>query len=530
MKGRNLPLKPPLDLRRVTLGLVFLLILAMANQLQPVLPLGAYRLPIPIADVVLLLAFVGVILSVGSRKLRGLKLPPLQAWALVAVSVVALLRTHGRADAAKEIIQFVEYFLIAFFVFANVAETRDLRPFLIVFAVSTALAVGWAACQYADLSGSALRFVWAACRYANMEGSAFCVSAGYDNRNALGAFLALAVPMLYGLALYARHWPERILLLILVAGALLVDLSGASVLISLVVLAILSAIRGRRVLIAYLAVLGVVLVFAPRILPRPYHTDALFASVSPYVDDNFLLSDSQMVAQARELLEPRPLDADRLLRLLADRRLLHKRPPLSPEESRLQIEIKERIQAQVPAEVLQSYPLDRPQVAVRYQRWNAAIACIRSLWDRGPSDVLFGLGLTSYHGLLKDFMTSRLQYRTDLPEVYNIAAPEPFTYDVWFKTFIQMGLLGFLALAWLVGAFLGRAVALWRSAHSEFALGVALGSLGSILGFALGGLFTETIARGIAIPFVFILAAITVAERIVHGERKTALEQLTRVD
>lgn len=558
-------MKPPLDLRRVTLGLVFLLILVMANQLQFELPFGskgkpaagdeaqvgeAHPLAIPVADVVLLLAFAGVILSVGSRKLRGIKLPPLQAWALVAAAGIALLHSRGRSDGAKDIIQLAEYFLVAFFVFANVAETRDLKAMVTCFAIATALVVAWAACQYA-----------------NPNGSAFRVSAGYDNRNGLGAFLAIAVPMLYGLALYARHWPERVLLLILVAAGLLVDLSGASVLISLVVLAVLSAIRGRRILVAYLGVLGLVLVFAPRILPRPYHTDVLIASVSPYVDDNYLLSDAEMVAQARELLEPTnvivldhsdekgtldpmPLDAGRLLRQLADRRLSHQRliggrRPLTPEETQLQIEIEQTIQdpQKVPLDARQSYPLDKAQVAVRYQRWNAVLTSIRSLWDPPRTEghgerrtgqvlgnILFGRGLARYHDLFKGFMTNRLQYRTDLPEVFNVAAPEPFTFDIWFKAFLQMGVLGFLALLWLVGAFLGRAVALWRDAHSEFALGVALGSLGSILGFALGGLFTESIARGIAIPFVFILAALTVAERIVYGERKTPIEHLTRVD
>lgn len=536
-------MKLPLDLRRLSLGLVFLLILAMANQLQVVLPIGARRIPIPLADAVLVLAFAAAILSLGSRKLRdslGAALrgcPPLPAWALVAVSIATLARTPGKADAAKEVVQFVEYFLVAYFVFANATETRHLRAFVVLFAISTALAVAWAACQYA-----------------HPDGSAFRVAAAYDNRNGLGAFLALAVPLLYGLALYARRWPERLVLLALVAAGLLVDLSGASVLISLGVLGVLSAIRGRRALAAYLAVLGAVLVFAPRVLPRPCHTDVLFASVSPYVDDNFLLSDAELVAKARELLEPTqvrvldhsgekgilkpsPLDADRLLRLLAERRRSHhrligNRRLLTPQETQLQIEIEEAIRdpSQVSQEARANYPLGTPQIAVRYQRWNSAIACIRDLWDRGYASILLGRGLSQYHDLLKDFITNRLQYRTDLPEVFNVAAPEPFTFDIWFKTFVQMGLLGFLALAWLVGSFLGRAVALWRSAHSEFALGVALGSFGSILGFALGGLFTESIARGIAIPFVFILAAITVAERIVHGERKTALGQLTRAD
>ena len=75
------------------------------------------RLPLTIADVVVALAFVGVVLQLLSRRLRGVRLPPVQAFALVAVAVVALFRTDEKAEAAREVLQLVEYFLVAFAVF-----------------------------------------------------------------------------------------------------------------------------------------------------------------------------------------------------------------------------------------------------------------------------------------------------------------------------------------------------------------------------------------------------------------------------
>ena len=519
-------MKPALNLRTVGLALVLLLVFAMCNQLHVVVRVRGSAIPVGLADVVLLLAFVAAILRVGSRKLRGIRLPPIQGFVLVAVALVALLRTQSKLDAAKDVLQLIEYFLVAFFVFANVAEPSGTKLFIAAFVAAAALVVLWAGVQYVVCE------------------SPFDVRAGYENRNALGAFLAIALPLLYGLALHVPRWTWRLALLAIVAAGLIVNLSGGAVLVTLAVLGVLSAFRGPRTLLAFLGIGGLAILAAPSVLPRPCHTDVLFSSIAPYVDDNFLLSDREMLARARELFHPtceivcdhsgergvpspRPLDAERLLRLLNNRR------PLTPDELQLMAEI----QTQLPPDAAQSYPLKDPQLAVRYQRWNAAIACARSLWSRagrgrpglsgGP---LFGYGLNPYHQVLKTFMAGRLQYRTDEPEVYNIAAPEPLTYDVWFKAFIQMGLVGFLALAWLLGAFLGRTARLWRSAHSELALGFALGSFGSILGFAFIGLFTENLIRGLALPFVFILALVTVVERIVHGERKSPLEQLTRYD
>ena len=91
---------------------------------------------------------------------------------------------------------------------------------------------------------------------------------------------------------------------------------------------------------------------------------------------------------------------------------------------------------------------------------------------------------------------------------------------------VQTGLVGLAALVWLLSGFLGRAVRLYRAAQGELALGVALGTVGAILGFALGGMFTQGIVRGLAIPFVFVLATVSIAERIVHGDRKSAIDKM----
>ena len=495
-------MKPRVSLRTVCLGLVVLLIVATGYDTFDPTPIGQHVL---------------------ARRLRGTRLPPAQALAVVAVALVALARSRPLSfDAVKEPAQLAEYFLVAFFVFVNVAETHDLRLLLLAFAAATAGVVLWAAVHYLSVP------------------SAFDVRGSYANRNLLGAFLAVALPVLYGLALHARRWRSRIPLLAIVLLGLAVTLSGGALLVTLVVLGVLSALRGQRAAVPFALFVCLAVLLAPSLLPRPHHTDSLFSSVAVTVDDNFLLSDRQLVARARELLhptrkipadksgdlvlpQPRPLDARRLMRLLGDRR------DLIGQESDLYGEIELTVHNAFTPQQLDSYPLDAPRIAVRYQRWDAAVACARAL-ARRPLDALCGRGIVPYHETLKPFMTRRLQYRTDEREVYNIAAPEPFTHSLWLKTLVLTGLLGLLALAWLVASFLARAVRLYREAHSELALGTALGAIGGILGFALAGLFTETIVRGIGMPFVFVLATVAITERIVRGEGASTTEQLTRYD
>ena len=202
----------------------------MANQIGFVLPLGPVKLPVTVADILLGLAFLGVAADLVRRKLRGIKLPPVQAFVLVAVACVALARTQDRTDGAKEVLQLVEYFLVAFAVFVNVAATGDLRPFVVAFAAATGIAVLWGGYHYLTCA------------------SPFDVSAGYENRNLLCAFFAIALPLLYGIALHARFWRHRLVLLAIVAAGLVISLSGGLLLATLVILALLSAIRGGRAL------------------------------------------------------------------------------------------------------------------------------------------------------------------------------------------------------------------------------------------------------------------------------------------
>jgi len=565
-------LKQALSLRSLNLALVVLLILVMGSQLGLELPLGKPGVPITLGDAVLAVAAVGVALQLLQRRLRGAKLPPLQCFAIVAAGFLALARSQSKPEAAKEVLQLIEYFLVAYAVFANVAETGDVRALLAAFAAATGLIVLWAGCQYFRCD------------------SALDVRAGFKNRNALGAFLAVSLPVLYGLALHVPCWGLRLILLAVVAAGLVVNLSGGAVLVTLLVLGFLSALRGQRALLAYAVVLGLALFGAHKFLPRPHHTNILFSSIAPYVKDNFLLSDKALFARAKELSEgerdvmeksraagqlivPGALeqagstleqakewiqlpeaqkkaydqivldlgkqlqqisevkpthnlfDAWHLMGFLKTRRGGENR--LTEEQHALYLDLEERAKRAKEAfpHVAASSAFAEDRVALRYRRWDAAIARCRKLWD-GPGSALFGLGYVEYHVECRPEPVTKDVYRTDAAEIYNVVTDEPFTHDAWLKALLQTGLVGLLALGWLIATFLGRALRLYGAARSELMLGLALGLAGGILGFALAGIFTETVARGLAIPLVFLCVLVALAERIVHGEGAAVLEKI----
>jgi hypothetical protein len=314
-------------------------------------------------------------------------------------------------------------------------------------------------------------------------------------------------------------------------------LSGGALLVLLVVLGILSILRGQRAFVPYATVIVLVVLAGPRLLPRPYHTDTLFSSIAPYVRDNFLLTDEELSATARERFEP---TREVILDHTGEWGLLPSRPALAKRlldlrrlrEGRFAKEDKEyygRVYAAWQAAREKDDRLDKPVVAVRYRRWSAALVAARGLAVTPPR-LLFGRGFVPYHELLRPLPGESRQYRTDERDLYNIGASEPFTHNVWLKTLLQMGLVGFLALVWLTVSFLARAVRVHGAAHSDFALGVSLGAIGAILGFAGIGIFTENLGRGLAIPFVFVLAAVAILERIVYGDPKQVMPPTSGLD
>jgi len=511
--------KLKLDLPTINRVLLVLLALTMATTIGFEVSAGGMRLPVTAADMLVALTAVGAALQLLKQRMRGLRLPPAQVIALVVVAVVALVRSADRGGAAKEVLQIVEYFLVAYLVFVNVTRAGDLRALFLAFAVATTAIVAWALVQYLSAGVSPFR-----------------VRGSFDNRNQLGAFLAIALPFLYGCALHFRCLGFRILLLVVVAAGLVVTLSGGALLVILIVLGILSALRGQRAIVPYLVALCLVALVGSRMLPRARHTDALFASIAPYVRDNQLLTNEALSAVARERFAPTHeviIDHDGEAGMLPSRPYLAKRLlDLRRERQGGKMPAEDgdffgRVYGAWDANDNKDDKLEKAVVAVRYRRWAAALSTAKDMTG-SVGLALFGHGFTPYHDILGMLPGTALQYRTDEPDLYNIGASEPFTHNVWFTALLQMGLLGLLAVFWLVAGFLGRAIKVYGAAHSEFAQGIALGAIGAILSFGVVGLFTENLGRGLAIPFVFILATVALIERIVYGDPTRRLTKAGR--
>ena len=546
----------------------------------------SFRLPLPgterganvtLADVLVLLAFgawaLGVLLHLWPRRLR---MPTPGCVALVAavgLSLLSVLQGSPKGEGFKELLQYVEYFLLAFVLLSNaIAGRAALQRAVGAFTLAASAVVVIALWQYFGTDS-----------FFNVRGS-------FGNRNVLSVYLALALPVVFGVALYQGGCFMRMSLMATVAVGVAVCLSGGPLIGLLIGLGVISALRGRVFLVVmiFVALLGGLV--APHAV-RPHHGDALVASVSPAIDNNYLLSHSAMLRRAEELVygrgdvldrfvgeitglssNPSPLaeaaealkathtadarramvaalgeavdqdksiekakrkywakelrvaedcerynDARRLLEMIRSDLEAGKAVLNGPELLRY-AELYALCKQKTQKGPIWEHPgFGRPILARRYTGWIGAVAAIRKGSEDSSRAALFGRGAGSYERevIKGDWFAglSKLKYDTDEPEVFNLGCDEADTFSQWLVTMAETGAIGLACLIWVWLGGLGKAARVWSSSKDSFSQGLALGLIGSFAAFAVCAVFSGVIVRGVAVPFVFLLVCADLMRR-----------------
>ena len=197
-------------------------VLIMPTQLGPTIG-GEKGAHVCLADVLVALLFgVWLVIRLATRTLRDAAWPPLPVVALVVVSLVSAAQlTEGNQlkEAAKEIAQLLLYFVAAYTLFASLmGETARRRIAIYAFFLAASGVVLYGVWEYLILGYVA----------------PFEVGATFGNCHTYGAYMAIMLPLAFGLLLEVeQRWQRIWLALLLVLGAASV-LYGATV-IALVV-------------------------------------------------------------------------------------------------------------------------------------------------------------------------------------------------------------------------------------------------------------------------------------------------------
>lgn len=203
---------------------------------------------------------------------RFLRLPPWPSLLFIACVFVSALTAPDKAAALKDLFQYVEYFLVGSMLFAAFLrdEPRAVRHALLILAAATAFILSLS--MY---------------HYFSAETANLSVRGTFGNRNVLGGFLALALPLCFSGAIGAPSFTGKAVSALLLIAGLTVTLSGAAYFAVACVIAGMAATRGPRVFIPAVALL---VLWQSCVLPRlPRENDlAHFQSVALY-DGNGLV-------------------------------------------------------------------------------------------------------------------------------------------------------------------------------------------------------------------------------------------------
>lgn len=224
-----------------------------------------------VAYVDLALAAVGIVWGLGairSGRWRHLPWPPREVWVLLVVVALSGLQAQSLRAAAVEVLQVGLYFVVGYTLLADaMGDPRRQRTAMLVLLAATSAAIAYAAWQVA--AGQA----------GVGEGSG--VAATFQSRAAYGAFMAIVLPLWYGLLLRSERPWERIWALgALITAGLTILAPGSLPALALTLAAVsVAADRGARRWLGAGAVVAAATVMMTLV---PAQRGALHEFLNPY--------------------------------------------------------------------------------------------------------------------------------------------------------------------------------------------------------------------------------------------------------
>ncbi len=192
--------------------------------------------------------------------------PPAAIWAVIAVAALSALGATSVTSAAVEIAQLGLYFVAIWALFTDVIR-RQHRLVVVAkaLAVTTTIAVGLAIYQHLTVDDP-------------MD-----VRGTFINRNVYSAYLAMVLPVLYGIAIWTRDTTHRIWFIAVVILGAMTMLAGPQFWCLALVLFVLSALKSLRSLGYYLV--GATLMIVLFVGVMHTNRDAVFAETANPIEE-----------------------------------------------------------------------------------------------------------------------------------------------------------------------------------------------------------------------------------------------------
>lgn len=359
-----------------------------------------------------------------------------------------------------DILQFIEYFFIAYLLFANcLVHPKARRWALRLLALAVLISVVAAGFQYySSASAFKVRGAW------------------YEDRNTFGAFLAMVLPLLFGYAAYGKSGFRKLWTTALIIAALCFCLAGGPYLAICIGLMVVAALKGpTKMIMTGIILLAVTFLLLPS-LARP-NGSILMDSVAIYSTHDDHQTFSGDVDKVRERLDEKQRT---LGRNIAEGRSIGYTDLITEEDH--------------------SWKWRQ-----RYKEWQAALRMI----SRNP---IFGVGIGSYQKNINNFYG-------DMPK-YAVNLMEPNTQSMYMVWAASAGIPILIVLLGMVMRAFTTSAKCLQVIESRSDRGAAAGIIGSLAALMVVAIFSDPMVRGLGMTFALILG-LSQALWTSHASRKS---------
>lgn len=443
-----------LDIGTVLILILFPLALTIAliPKHDPAHPLISVYFSI--ADLLIGILFMLWLVKALIVRRQQVKIPPRPVLLFVTVALLSFVNVISMLQWLKEGIQMIEYFIMLYLLFEN-----NLKSIRIATVRNLLLAL------------TTLMLLLSLIQHSVLDADVYLVRGLFENRNVLGAFLCMTIPIIYADALFARKLISKLWMLFLLLLSYVVITSPSALMTLLITLGIVSAAIGRQILVRYAVVALLLIVVYPFVMPvKNVLSVKEFASVYEQgsISSNYYRV-LDMITQVKSNV------------------LLHQ----TFAGNHLEVSTNSLFASEIPANAHgNSYKSMDATVHVknRYLEMQAALNLL-------ADNTLLGVGLGNFQNRINS-------YYKELPKV-NTA--EPGQHSGYLLIGSTMGIIGLSAFLWMLFTSYKSSYRKWRTAGSHEDRIFFVGVVGSIAGCLIEGIFSFFLTASLLTPFVLLL-------------------------
>ena len=386
------------------------------------------------------------------KKLPFVKLPPAPVLFFIGIGVLSFANAFSMIEWLKGVIQLILYFFLLYTLLINHLQTIKIATIKKILYISTTIILIVAFIQHMLLAGEP-----------------YFVRSFFANRNILGTYLCIVIPLIYVELISSNKTSQKIWMGILLLITYLVLLSGSALLSILISLFVISWMFGKKLFVRFF--ITVILLFSiyPFIMPEK-NIAALkeFASIYEQgsINENYYRKSAQIDALKKNTLFTKTFGDNRLT-INSNDVMSVKTPEIMQGERYKEMDNERHIKN-------------------RYLEMQASLNLL-------AENTLLGVGLGNFQNQIGKF------YK-ELPKVNTAEINQHNGYLIVAST---MGILGLSALFWIF--FL-----VWQQAKRRFKSHtkdkyIFLGLAGSILACMIESLFSYLFIASLLTPFIFIV-------------------------